>query len=399
MRAAVNLLERAADLLPAEDARRLKLLPSLGRALRAQGELDRADTVLYEAVERGRSADERAIAADAGIALADLRSHNTARTGVGRRDILREIGAAVMVFQELGDDAGIARALALRGKYRFWGGETGAALPDLERALRHARAAGDRAEEAECIQYLCAAMRVGPTPVDEALRRVDELSAGAAVNTRVEVAFLLARAHFVAAQGDFDAARRLASQARSLAQEHGLNADHAHTALGDIERFAGDGPAAERELRPLCEHYEEVGEFGFLASVGPELAEAVLMQGREEEALALTERWPADRLTLPEDADAHTHWRRVRAKALARMGELEEAERVGREAVAIASATDVLDLRGQALADLAEVLRAAGRLGEARKLVEEATRLYDQKGNVVAAERLRALLAEPPVEV
>ena len=398
-RATVNLLERAANLLGTDDRRRLSLLPSLGRALRRQGYLDRADEVLSEAVERGRSADERAIAADAGIALADLRSHRTARTGVGREDILREIDAAAGVFEEVGDEAALARALTLRGKYRFWGGEAGAAIPDLERALGHARAVGDRAEEAECVQYLCAAMRVGPTPVDEALRRVDELSSGAAANTRLEEAFLLARAHFVAVQGDFDAARNFASQAQALAREHGLNDDQGRTALGDIERLAGDGPAAERELRPLCEHYDEVGEFGFLASVGPELAEAVLMQGRDEEALALIERWPADRLTLPEDVDARTHWRRVRAKVLARMGELDEAERVGREAVAIASATDVLDLRGQALADLAEVLRLGGRPEEARALIEEATRLYDQKGNVVAAERLRALLAEPPIEV
>jgi class 3 adenylate cyclase/tetratricopeptide (TPR) repeat protein len=398
-RATVNLLERAANLLGTDDRRRLSLLPSLGRALRRQGYLDRADEVLSEAVERGRSSDERAIAADAGIALVDLRSHRTARTGVGREDILREIDAAAGVFEEVGDEAALARALTLRGKYRFWGGEAGAAIPDLERALGHARAVGDRAEEAECVQYLCAAMRVGPTPVDEALRRVEELSSGAAANTRLEEAFLLARAHFVAVQGDFDAARNFASQAQALAREHGLNDDHARTALGDIERLAGDGPAAERELRPLCEHYDEVGEFGFLASVGPELAEAVLMQGRHEEALALIERWPADRLTLPEDVDARTHWRRVRARVLARMGELDEAERVGREAVAIASATDVLDLRGQALADLAEVLRLGGRPEEARALIEEATRLYDQKGNVVAAERLRALLAEPPIEV
>jgi len=72
-RAAMNLLARAAKLLPAEDPRRLSFLPLLGRALRAQGELDRADALLDEAVERGRSAGERAIAADAGIALADLR--------------------------------------------------------------------------------------------------------------------------------------------------------------------------------------------------------------------------------------------------------------------------------------------------------------------------------------
>jgi predicted nucleic acid-binding Zn ribbon protein len=32
-------------------------------------------------------------------------------------------------------------------------------------------------------------------------------------------------------------------------------------------------------------------------------------------------------------------------------------------------------------------------------LVEEAIRLYDQKGHVVAAERLRARLAEPSIEI
>jgi tetratricopeptide (TPR) repeat protein len=399
MRAAVNLLERAADLLPVEDRRRLSFLPSLGRALRAQGEVDRADAVLSQAVEQGRAAGEHAVAADAGIALADLRSHRTARTGVGREDVLHAIDAAVAVFEAVGDEAGLARALTLRGKYLFWGGETGAALPDLERAMGHARAAGDRAEEAEAIQYLCAAMHVGPTPVDEALSRLDEVSSGAGMNARLELAFLAARSHFVAAQGDFDAARSLAARARTVAQEHGLNDDHARTAAADIERLAGDAAAAERELRPLCAHYEEVGEFGFLASVGPELADAVLLQGREEEALQLIERWPADRLTLPEDADAQTHWRRVRAKVLARLGELDEAERIGREAVGIASATDVLDLRGQALTDFAEVLRLANRQDEARALVEEAIRLYDQKGNVVAAGQLRALLAGPPIEV
>jgi class 3 adenylate cyclase/tetratricopeptide (TPR) repeat protein len=399
MRATVSLLERASDLLPAEDPRRLSFLPFLGRALRAQGEVDRADAVLADAVERGRSAGERAIAADASIALADLRSHRSARTGVRHQDVLDAVDAAIGVFEELGDEAGLARALTLRGKYHFWGGETRAALPDLERALGHARATGDRAEEAECIQYVCAAMRVGPTPVDEAQRRVEELSSGAAKNARLEVAFLIARTQFSAARGDFGGARDLAAQALALAQEHGLNEDHAHTALGDIERLAGNAAAAERELRPLCAHYEEVGEFSFLASVGPELAEAVLLQGREEEALQMIERWPADRLTQPEDADARTHWRRVRAKVLARMGELEEAERVGREAVAIAAATDVLDLQAQALADLAEVLRLAERSEESRALVEEAIRLYDQKGNVVAAGQLRALLAGPPVEV
>ena len=55
--------------------------------------------------------------------------------------------------------------------------------------------------------------------------------------------------------------------------------------------------------------------------------------------------------------------------------------------------------RGQAAADLAEVLRLAGRSEESAQAFEEAIRLYEQKGNVVAAEALRAVLSEPPIGV
>jgi class 3 adenylate cyclase/tetratricopeptide (TPR) repeat protein len=398
-RAAVNLLGRAADLLPDDDPRRLGFLPSLGRALRAQSRLEHADAVLAEAVERGKAVGERAVAAHAGLALADLRLQRTTQTGVAREDVVREVEAAIQVFEEVGDQAGLARALLLRGKLRLWGGEAAAALSDLERACQYAHQAGTRAEEAESIQYICAAMRVGPTPVQDALRRMDELSSRAAINGMLEMAFLVARARLVAALGRFDAARELASQARALGEEHGLEPFYVLWTAGHVELLAGDAVAAERELRMACEHYEEVGELGYLASVGPYLAEAVFAQGRDEEALQLTERWRADRLTAPEDIDGHAQWRRVRAKILARKGELDEAERLAREAVELASTTaDILDLRAEALADLGEVLRFAGRLQESRAALGEAMRLYEAKGNVVGAGHIRVLLAERPIE-
>jgi tetratricopeptide (TPR) repeat protein len=79
---------------------------------------------------------------------------------------------------------------------------------------------------------------------------------------------------------------------------------------------------------------------------------------------------------------------------LARRGELEEAERLGREAVDIAERTDGLDWRADALVDLAEVLRLAGRPVDAAGSLEEALRLYEAKGVVPSAQRTRALLAE-----
>jgi class 3 adenylate cyclase/tetratricopeptide (TPR) repeat protein len=398
-RAAANLLERAARLLPADDPGRPSLLPPLGRALREQGHLDRADAVLSEAVERGRAAGEPAVAADAAVALVDLQAHRPAQTGVGRDDVLREIDAAIQVFEKAGDEAGLGRALTLRGKYRLWGGEAAAALPDLERAARLARHAGNQAEEAESIQYICVAMRVGATPVEEALRRLEEIGSRGTISAKLEVEFLTMRAHLVAAQGHFGAARGFASRAMALAEEHGLDGTHPRFVAGQIELLAGDAAAAERELRSVCEHYEQVGELGYLSSMAPYLAEAVLAQGRQAEALQLTERWRADRLTLPEDADAQTQWRRVRAKVLARSGELDEAERLGREAVSIANGTaDILDLRAEALADLGEVLGLADRPQESRAALEEAVRLYEAKGNVVGAERVRSVLSGRPIE-
>jgi hypothetical protein len=67
-------------------------------------------------------------------------------------------------------------------------------------------------------------------------------------------------------------------------------------------------------------------------------------------------------------------------------------------AVAIASATDYLDAHAMAVADLSEVLRLAGRPGEAAAALEEAIGLHEAKGNIAAVTRLRGLLAQPPLE-
>ena len=86
-------------------------------------------------------------------------------------------------------------------------------------------------------------------------------------------------------------------------------------------------------------------------------------------------------------------WRQVRAKALARRGEDVAAEDLAREAVALAEPTDALDMRADALVDLAEVLRLIDRKDEPKGVLEEALRLYEQKGNVVSAARARDVLA------
>jgi hypothetical protein len=56
--------------------------------------------------------------------------------------------------------------------------------------------------------------------------------------------------------------------------------------------------------------------------------------------------------------------------------------------------TDWLNDRGDTLLDLAEVLRLARRVADAQAALAEAVRLFEQKGNEIAGERARSVLAE-----
>jgi hypothetical protein len=87
-------------------------------------------------------------------------------------------------------------------------------------------------------------------------------------------------------------------------------------------------------------------------------------------------------------------WRGVRARVLTRRAELPEAEALAREAVTLAEATDFLNHRADALLDLSHVLEASRRSDETVTAASEALRLYELKGNVVAAAATRLRLDE-----
>lgn len=176
MPAAANLLERATTLLPGDDYLRLRLLPSLGRALIERGEWERAETVLSEAAEAGRGEGEPGVAADAAVALCFMRLHTDPQTS--HEKARRELEDAIRVFEELHDEAGLARAFSLAALLPFWRGETEAALEELERAALHAHRAGDRAQEMESLRFMLAAALHGPMPVAAGLERVAMTSEG-----------------------------------------------------------------------------------------------------------------------------------------------------------------------------------------------------------------------------
>ena len=84
--------------------------------------------------------------------------------------------------------------------------------------------------------------------------------------------------------------------------------------------------------------------------------------------------------TWATDPTALVGWRTARARALVRLGDVERADRLGRQAVSLAEQTDSSDLRANALLHLAEVLRLSERPNEAQPFERRAFRLLERTG-------------------
>jgi tetratricopeptide (TPR) repeat protein len=390
VRAATNLLGRAVELFPPGDARRLGLLPWLGRALHETGEWDLAERFLREAIDTGKAAGERRTAADASVALTHLRAFTGSYAA--HAVIRRELDAAAAVFEELGDEAGLARALGIAGQLRFWAGQSTAAIEELERSARHARNAGDRLQEHQSVHYMLLALMIGPTPAGEALDRIEQIQSRSLGDRRLDVSTLRCQALLQALSGEMETARALCASAMAITEELGLQLAAAGVSLelGRIELLGGRPDAAERAVRRGVETLDSIGDRGHIVTLAPVLAEALVLLGRTEEAasyLELTERW-----AMEDDIDPQIARRRVQAKIEVQRGELASAESLAREAVRIARGTDWSNDIALAVEELADVLRLAGRGTESSALLNDALRLYEQKENVVSAARIRVLL-------
>jgi tetratricopeptide (TPR) repeat protein len=156
--------------------------------------------------------------------------------------------------------------------------------------------------------------------------------------------------------------------------------------------FAGFPNLAEVALRTSCRALQHNEHIPVLATRAAELADAIYEQGRYDEA----ETWIqlARESAGSDDLDAAFVSQYVHAKVLARLGVVDEAERLAREALNLVARTDALNRHGDSLIALAEILRLQGRENEADGQIREALRLYKEKGNVVSAERAKAMLLQ-----
>ena len=390
--AACSLLRRAAALLPEDDPGRIGLQADLADALLEEGGFDEAGEVVAAAVAVAERLGDPILQAHAALARHGLDLH-VSELG-GSETMISDAHAAIDLFEGAGDRSGLARAWRLLMLIHGTAGAYDKAADAARRVVDVARAAGDgRLAARGAIGYAVTALH-GATPVSEALPICEQLAEDVRGDRKAEAVILGVVAQLQAMQGDFARGRELYQRAQTMLTELGPSVTAASTSTESsrVEILAGDLEGAERELRRDHDALAELGERYYRSTVAGLLAGVLEARGRLEESEALSRS--AETLADPDDVFSQVAWRSARARVLARTERAAEAETLAREAIELAAATVDIVLLADATADLGEVLRLIGRTDDAGPPLREALVLYERKGDVVSAARIRERLGE-----
>jgi len=382
LRASSELNQRAAAVLPTRSHHRIEVLVDLPRGLGFLGETARVDEVMLEALRLAKASGDPRLEYH-GLVTQALLNVSSRLSRPQRNDLIDVAKRALAVFQACGDEHGLAKTWRLLQLIHEHEGRVAEAMKAAERQVEHARRG--RGPERPFLDAISLDAVRGPMAVADGLRLCEELLAEAAGNRFTEAGILHDKSLLTAMAGRLPEARTLLANAERIGQELALPGFV--SARPTLELLADDAVAAERELR----RQEPEWWGNFLLFGTALLAEALYRQGRysEAEQFAAVARARADA-----HLDVAVQTRGVEAKLLARRGQTEAGEQLAREAVALSEPTDLLNLRGNTLLDLAEILRLDDRPREAASAVVDAGDLYDQKGNVISARKARALATE-----
>jgi tetratricopeptide (TPR) repeat protein len=367
--AAVSLLTRATALLPDSHAERRELLPLLGSALIRTGDFPRAERVLTDALEAARAAEDRRLELRTTIEREFFRAFTKPEGSV--EEIVAVADEVIPLLEDLNDDLGLAKAWWLKSEVHVNACRWGERANNLERALEHARRAGDASEQSTLASFLVQALYYGPTPVDEAIVRAEKLLAAQPDDRSLQASITGAIAGLQAMRGDFQEAHRLRSEARALYEELGQRFRIALWSLisAEIEALSGNPDEAAAILRWAFDQLEDMGWTSVMSTMAGFLADALTADPAE----ALRYSRLSQELAADEDVVTQVMWRIARARA---SGDVDLAT----EAVRIAEPTDYPDLKARAFLAFAEVARDPAAH---RRALDE----YDRKGNLAAVAR------------
>jgi class 3 adenylate cyclase/tetratricopeptide (TPR) repeat protein len=377
------LLTRAAELLPADDPRRQRLLLDTAWALIELGEFAKAAAVMEELKEAAQVAGDRAL--ELRVELLQEWRWDTQTSWDERGELARQ---AIPFFEQRNDEVGELLARRVLAAMHWTHGRSAESAGELPRVIELTRRTG-AGHEGFLLHWWAGVLLWGTTPAEEGIRRCDELMAEATGLRVAEGSILTSRAVLGAMAGRAEEAR--AAKARALLTLEDLGGILPTAIIGVrlslVDTILGDDEEALETMRRPLEALERFGEKSFYSTLaamyGWELARLGRLDEAEEYARKGREASPAD------DWASQIVWREVMALVEAQRGNLEEGERLAREAVALTEGVDYLPQMADAWGDLGFVLRLAGRKEEATDALRESLRLREAKGDVVRAARVR----------
>jgi class 3 adenylate cyclase/tetratricopeptide (TPR) repeat protein len=392
--AAVNLLQRAIDLMDAREPARLELVPELGEALMGLSRFDDATRLLDDATHAVREVGDARLAARIRLRrlALELFGEDT-QSAPAVAEALAEAEAIRTSLVALGDHGGAARAWRLLLLIHGNAGHYDELADAAEHLIDEARLADEpRLVRQGATGYAIGSV-LGSTPVSEALEVCRRILTEVSGDRLAEAIVCGALAQLHAMSGDFEVARQQYRQEVGLLSDLDVSRESASTSIDSarVELLAGDLATAEAHLRHDDAQLAGMGERYFRSTVVGMLGRVLMLRGRPDDAEAFVVL--AEALSDADDAWSQVLWRSTRARLVAEAFPRRGLELAG-QAVELAATTTDLALRGDTLSDLAEVLAITGSPTEARATLVRALALYERKGDTTSAGRCRSRLDE-----
>ena len=229
----------------------------------------------------------------------------------------------------------------------------------------------------------------GPTPVPDAIERVEALQADAGDSLQLQAGAATTLARLLAMRGDFERARELYVFGRDFYRSAGMTVSAVSVTLHGswIEHHAGNEAGSEEFLRHGADELWALGNRAFFSTVAARLALSLYDQGRFDEAgdksVVARDASPPDDLINFVFADA------IDGCLLALAGRHDEAEVLLRGAVDAVETTDFFFARADVHRLHAEAMARAGDATGASRTGTFALSLLDEKGDATGAALLR----------
>jgi len=387
-----RLLERSIDLL--DGVERAGAIVELGEHLTWQDEAARATPLLRDFLASPAAAESPGlrIRAELYLVFADSTTDPTQTMEAGHKTVAGLLAEA----EALGDDEAIVACLLGGGQFAFWRGRTHEQREISERLL-------PRVDELRTIyrEWVADGFRYdafwGSTPIEEGLASIETIrrivgdSVHGNLACEITLAALLAMAD---RETDFDAALDRYLRARSdlgLANNPAGGQQRAESLwrLGRIDE-------AVAVLRDDKAYWDARGETGINSTTTATLATNLVESGLIDEAESLIEE--ARSMAASDDFATHLAIGQATALVALARGDHDTALAAIDGALDRVRPTDYLNYKADSLRIRGQVLLAAERQAEAEASFDEALVMYDRKGNVASARRLRAWLGSQGIE-